>query len=190
MAVMRGLWDSKISPEPIVTSHFKTLIDNRTGAQRVQDLAEQVGVPGSLGVVAGLTQIRFTSVTAGAILTVTGVFAAFLFQLSIQLLDRASSWLDARPKPSPSTSRHALLLGELSSNAAYAALVAAATTGLTLALTISSFGWQTRLATAATVAALAHLAMTMLLVLRRVFLLTRARLTDIRTGSSLGADQP
>lgn len=171
---------SKVDPSPIIAGHLATIADD-TGHRHPRDLLEQFVVPVIAAVATGVAGVEVSAQTGIAVLTLAGLFSAFLFQLTIQLLDRAASWAESRPRPSPSTSRYADLLGELSANAAYASLVSAATATAALAVAVSSDGWQERLLAAVTVGLLVHLGVTLLLVAQRVFLLTRAKLNEART---------
>lgn len=172
---------SKLDPRPILVGHLETLSDGTSRVRR-RDIVEQYLVPVLAGIGAFILGIKISSTTAAAILTLAGIFAAFFFQLSVQLLDRAADWAEGDPTPGPETTRYALLLEELSANTTYAALVAAMTSAAALAVGISDSGWMERASAAVTVALLAHLATTLLLVATRVFLLTRARLNSARTG--------
>jgi len=155
------------------------------GRPRRRDYAEQFVAPVLAGAVTWWINIRISPATGAALLTLAGLFAAFLFQLVIQLLDRAASWADTKPETGPLTSHYAALLTELSANAAYASLVAAVAATTSLGATISSKGWQERLLAAIAVALLVHLGTTLRMVTRRVFLLTKSRLHDARTGAHL-----
>jgi hypothetical protein len=179
---MGGRRESKIDPAPIVRAHLATLIDAASRRRRLQDYIEQYLTPLAVGLGAWWLDITISAGTGAAILTLAGLFAAFLFQLIIQLLDRAAGWAEIRPAPGPATSRHALLLGELSANAAYASLVAAVTACLSLGVAVTSAGWEERLLGALTLGMLAHLGTTLMMVTRRVYLLTVRRLSDVRTG--------
>src|SRR5437879_1361516 len=123
--------DSKIDPAPIVAGHFATLVGS-DGRPQTRDYIEQAGIPIAAGLGAGLGNAAISATTGAAILTLAGLFAAFLFQLTIQLLDRAADWAESSPAPSPATSRYADLLGELSANTGYAALVAGLTASVGL----------------------------------------------------------
>ena len=172
---------SRLDPRPVLVGHLATL---RSDAGRLQarDLVEQYGVPIAAGVGAAIIDVQISGTTAAAILTLAGIFAAFFFQLSVQLLDRAADWAESDPDPGPHTTKYARLLEELSANTTYAALVAAATSAVALAAGVSNAGWPERALATVTVALLAHLATTLLLVATRVYLLTRARLNAARTG--------
>ena len=108
-----------------------------------------------------------------------------MFQLTIQLLDRAAAWVESHPKPGPHTSKHALLLEELSANAGYAALISVIAAAVAIVCIIATAGLAERLLASILAIIMAHMGSTILLVGRRVFLLTRARLIDARTGEEL-----
>jgi hypothetical protein len=179
--------DSKIDPSPIVRGHLATLV-GADGHPRTRDYVEQAGVPVAVGIGAGLGNAVISTTTGTAVLTLAGLFAAFLFQLTIQLLDRAADWAESSPLPSPATSRYADLLGELSANTGYAALVAGLTASVGLVAGLLPSGLIERLTAALLVCLLAHLGVTLLLVANRTYLLTRAYLNAARTGESLKKD--
>ena len=173
---------SKIRLDPIVKSHYQTLRDE-TGKIPRSDFAQHFIIPLSSGSIIGAIGAEISMPTSIALLTLAGIFAAFFFQLGVQLLERAASWADEGPDPGPNTSRYAMLLEELSANSTYASLIAALSAILTLIAGIISGGWYGQTAAALAVMILAHLAVTLLYVISRVFLLTRARLIAVRTGS-------
>lgn len=175
--------DSKINPAPIIEGFRKTLVFT-DGRISLRDRIQQYVMPLSVGLISALLQLELSTNIGIAILTLSGLFSAFLFQLTIQVLERAASWNDTRPLPGPETSRHANLLAELSANAAYAALISAATAVAALLASITSSGGPEQIAVVLTLILLSHLGTTLLLVVRRVFLLTVERLNDARTGAS------
>jgi hypothetical protein len=178
---VRRRHDSKIDPTPIVRAHFGTFTD---GADRLRrrDLVEQVVLPIAAGTIAWWFGAEISATTALGALTLAGLFSAFLFGLSIQLLDRSATWADTKPDPGPSTSSYANLLAEMSANAGYASLVAAIAAAACLAVAITSTGWQERVLAATVVTLLVHLGTTLLMVARRTYLLTAERLLRARTG--------
>lgn len=178
-----GLDDSKLDPRPVIQGHWASLVHGDSSPS-VRDLIEQYAVPGAIGLAAYFIGIEVGEGLGAALLTISGIFAAFMFQLTIQLLDRAAAWAETHPVPGPSTSKHAILLEELSANAGYAALICVLAAAMTVVCIIAKPGLGERVAAAVLMMLLAHLATTLLLVGRRVFLLTRARLLDTRTGSS------
>lgn len=179
---MLGRQASKINPSPIVLSHLRVLVDGDGNRSR-RDYLEQFGIPAGLGLALFVGGVTISATTATAVLTLAALLAAFLFQLTVQLLDRAADWAQSDPAPGPSTSRYAELLEELSASAGYASIISAATASGALGVAITSRGWQEHLLAAITVALLLHLAATLLLVARRVFLLTKERLNTARTGT-------
>lgn len=179
---MNAKGESKLDPTPYLKMHVRSFVQNEH--VRARDVLEQYLLPVGAGVAAFAFSVNISAPTGIAMLTLAALFAAFLFQLVIQLLDRAAAWADARPEPGPSTSRYADLLQELSGNAAYASFVSALASASALAVAISSKGLAEHILAGAAIALFAHLATTLLLVARRVFLLTVARLNDARTGAS------
>src|SRR5206468_11778177 len=96
-------------------------------------------------------------------------------------LSRAAAFAESHPSPSRETSEYARLLEDLSANAGYSALVSAVAGVSALAVSITSSGWQEHALAAMTVAVFVHLGTTLLLVSRRVFLLTVTKLNAART---------
>ncbi|WP_328333009.1 hypothetical protein OHA70_15455 [Kribbella sp. NBC_00382] len=107
---------SKLTPTPLVTEHYRTLRDVRTGKLRRRDFATFLGLPVGLGVVSWLLGLRMPSVgdLVQGVAILTGLLFAlviFVFQLRIQV----GSNLDQVRRD------HVLLLiDELFSNVLYA----------------------------------------------------------------------
>ena len=173
--------NSRLSPLPIIIIHIRTL-RNTHGVYKVRDIVEHYIIPVVCGIVALYLNFKISEAIAISLVTITGIFAAFFFQLSISLLGRAASWSEGNPQPSRDTTRYASLLGEISANSSYSALIAILTAAFAVAVGISDEGWVERVCVSVTVVLLAHLVVTILFISVRVFLLTRARLIRARTG--------
>lgn len=175
---------SLIRLKPVIVFHYSTLRDPRS-LPRLRDFAGFLFTPAALGVLAAILRIKISSTTAAALVTVTGILAAFFFQLSVQLLNRAADLALSNPTPSRETTDYASLLKLLSANAVYSALMAVAASTFALLAGISSCGWTETLFVSLTVFLCAHLAWTLMLIASRVFLLTQARLIFARTRPDL-----
>lgn len=176
----------KVSPRPILVAHLQTLVDGTHGRPHVADFVILYGVPVVVSVLAAwrAPDLKIGEGLAAALLAVAGLFGAFLFQLSIQLLNQAATWADTHPTPSAHTSTYADRLGGLAANTSYACFVSIVTVAVVTAAAIIVEGaWET-LVVAAVIALLVHLALTLLMILRRVFLLSSERITQARTGAS------
>ena len=171
---------SKCNPLPIISRHQQTFVGT-DGKFQIRDILQQYGVPAVAGVVMFILDANISSTSAAALMTLTGIFAAFCFQLSVQILTRAAMWAEGDTSAGPATSKLATLLEELSANALYTALVAASASIMIFASGNISYGWLERVITAVATILIAHLAMTLLMVITRVFLLTQARLIEVRT---------
>lgn len=171
----------KASPRKLIGAHYGTLVDRRTGRLRWQDHLLFEGVPAALVAASLVLQIELSSGVVAALLTVTGILAAFLFGAMLQVAERALDWSDLPPQQGPETSRHAQILHELASNSGYAALVSIAAA---LAFVVASVatGPVLVVATAIGLGLGAHLILVLLLVVVRVFSLTEERLRGARTG--------
>lgn len=173
---------SRTSPRPILITHFRSFRDaNRR--RRYRDLLEQVAFPLACGACAIIAKIELSEATSAGILAITGVASAFCFQLGVQLLDRAANWAENRPEPGPDTTEYAALIEELSANTMYAAYVAGLAGITAFSAGVTDKGWPERTLVCATAIVTAHFLVTLMLVIARVFLLTRARLNIARTGS-------
>ena len=181
--VKYSLRDSRLSPWPIISGHFATFRESSSGLKK-SDLLEQLGFPLLCSTAAVVCPVKLSETTAAGIVAVTGILSAFGFQLAVHLLSRAATWSDTRPVPSPETSRHASLIEELSANTIYASFVSAMSAVTALTAGFLNGGWPERIMVGALALMLSHLVVTMMLVMTRVFLLTRAQLNDARTGSS------
>ena len=174
---------SRLNPGPVVSGHFATFRESAPGLRK-RDILEQLVLPLLCGAVSTGLSVSLSETAAAGIVAVTGVLSAFGFQLAVNLLHRAATWNDTRPKPSPETSRYASLIQELSANTIYASFVSAMSAMVALAAGFLNGGWPERLLAGALALLLSHLVITMMLVMTRVHLLTRAQLNDARTGSS------
>src|SRR5205085_9387025 len=110
-------------PRYIIEAHRRTYVDARTGRARWQDHALFEGLPllALAGCLAG--DVRLNVPTSAGLLTVTGLLAAFLFGVMLQVYARAGEWADTSPAPGRDTSEHAINLEEVAANAGYAAFV-------------------------------------------------------------------
>lgn len=174
--------EGKADPRPIINAHLATLVNAATGKVRRADQLVAFVLPLAVGVIVGSFDVRVTGVLAIGLLTVAGVAGAFLFQLAVQLLGSITAWADSDPQPGSQTSRQAQLFRELQANASYASLIAIVAA---VVLAVAAVGGQDmvqRLVSAVAATLLVHFAVTMLMVLRRVFLLSIARLDEARTG--------
>ena len=172
---------SKINPIPIVSGFLRTLVED-DGRRNLRDYVEQYVVAFIGGAVVVWQEVDLPGQVKAGALAISALFAAFLFQLTIQLLERSASWVDNAPEPGAETTQHAKLLEELSANSAYAALVSALVSSASLVSIVANTGWSGRIIGGLLVASFIHLSAAMLLVLRRVFLLTQERLNTARTG--------
>ena len=172
---------SRISPMPILKTHFCSF-DSANKKRRNRDILEQVVLPLACGTCVTVLKIELSGATSAGILAITGVASAFCFQLGVQLLDRAANWAENRPEPGPDTTKYASLIEELSANTMYAAYVAALAGIAAFSAGVTDEGWPERTLVCATAIVTAHFLVTLMLVMARVFLLTRARLIVARTG--------
>jgi hypothetical protein len=174
----------KASPWLLIKAHYGTYVDARTGRIRWQDHAAFGGIPIAIAAVAVWRDVHLGGVTAGALLTASALLSALLFDVMLQISQRAMDWADSDPEPGIETTEHATYLRELSANAGYSSLVCiAAALDYVVALTS-----QSRLLEATSVIGLAlgaHLIMVLLMVMKRVYALTEERLRRAHTGAGL-----
>ena len=137
-------------------------------------ILREATVPILCGACVGVLDVSISPSLAGSIVIVSGILAGFFFQLSMQTLERAASWAEGNNYTG--TSVYGLLLQDLSASSSYAALVSVVCTGVSIAVGISSAGWNERILAGLCAAMVVHLALTFVLVLVRVFSVTRSRL--------------
>ena len=176
---------SKIDPRSIIRAHRATYVDARTGRRRVGDILLMEGLPAAVLVAMLVLSVELTRAMAVGLLTVTGLLSALLFGVMLQVSERAMDWSDSRPEPGPGTSSHAIYLEELAANAGYASLTAIFAAIAYVAASVTK-GWPLKVSTAIGVALGLHLVLVLLMVMRRVFALTRERLNRARTGRTTG----
>jgi hypothetical protein len=177
---MRG--NLKAHPRYIIEAHRRTYVDARTGRARLQDhfLFEVVPLLAFAGCLAG--DVKLNVPTSAGLLTVSGLLAAFLFGVMLQVYERAGEWADTAPETGKNTSEHATNLEEVAANAGYAALLClCAATSFVIASATSD--WPLRISSALGLALALHLALVLLMVMSRLFLLTRTSLDRARVGS-------
>lgn len=174
----------KSNPKRLLSAHFGSYADARTGRIRLQDHAMFEGIP---VVVAGgcvLLEVKLPAAASVGLLTVSGLLSAFLFGAMLQVSARAMDWADANPARGPATSAHAIFLREISANAGYASLVCIVTS---IAFIVAATTPKTAPVAASAVGLgfATHLVLILLLVMTRVFAVTEERLVQARTGATV-----
>lgn len=174
----------KADPRGIIRAHRRTYIDARTGNRRWQDHAVLEAFPIVVLAVCIIGDVKIATAASVGLLTVTGLLSAFLFGVMLQVSERAMDWSDTLPTPGPETSAHAIYLSELAANSGYASLVSIVTAGVFVVASFST-DWALRISSAVGLALAVHLALILLMVMKRVFALTQQRLNRARTGADL-----
>ena len=172
----------KANPRAIIRAHRRTYIDVRTGHRRWQDHAFIEIVPVLLGIGCFVAKVKLPVAASVGLLTVSGLLSAFLFGVMLQVSERAMDWADSSPTPGADTSSHATYLSELAANSGYASLVCIMTSAIFVVASASS-GWLLRISTAVGLALALHMALVLLMVMKRVYALTTERLNRARTGA-------
>lgn len=179
--------DFKADPREIIRAHRRTYANALTGKQSALDRVAFEGAPLALmGLCVGLG-VRLSSAASAGLLTVTGILASLLFGVLVELSTHAMNLADSRPEPGAATSQHAVYVEELAANTAYASLVCIAA-AITFVVTSISSAWTLRIFTALGLALSAHLALVLMMVMKRVFTLTVQQLNRARTRADLAAD--
>ena len=173
---------SKIGPAPYVSTHLHALA-GPTGGLRPRDIVEQFAVPVAAGLGVFAYGVEVEPLIGTALIMLASLLGAFMFQLAVQLLDRAAAWAESSPDPGRATSNRADLMQALCAHAAYSAMVAVLAAGVALAASVARAGTAEHALAGATATTYLHLAATLLLVTRRVFLLSRTQLNAARTGA-------
>jgi hypothetical protein len=176
--------DFKADPREIIRAHRRTYANVLTGKQSMLDRLVFEGAPFVVvGVCVGL-DVRLSSAASVGLLTVTGVLATLLFGVLVELSTHAMDVANEPPEPGPATSQHAIFIEELAANTAYASLMCIAAAVIFVVASISS-AWTLRVFTALGLGLSAHLALVLMMVMKRVFTLTVERLNRVRTGADL-----
>jgi hypothetical protein len=172
----------KISPWPLIRAQHRTYVDARNGKARGRDYLLFDGVPLVVGGLAAYLDLKLTTAASGALLAASGILAALLFGVMLQISQRAVDWADDPPEPGKETTEHADFLRQLATNAGYASLVCVFAAIAYVCATIS--GHEKReIASAVGVGLGVHMALVLLMVMKRVFALTEERLIRVETGS-------
>ena len=172
----------KANPMEVIRAHRHTYIDVRTGTRRNQDVLIVEVVPALLGIAMLSLKVKLLPGASIGLLTVAGLLSAFLFGVMLQISGRAMDWADTKPKPGSDTSAHAIYLQELAANSGYASLVCIITAAIFVAASVST-GWALIVATATGLALAFHMALVLLVIIKRVYALTIERLNRARTGA-------
>lgn len=174
---------SKADVRKIVQVHRASYTNDATGRRSILDHLQFEGVPLVAAVLFGAFDVTLRPAASVGLLTISGLLGAFLFGVMLQISDRAMTWADEHPAQGRDTSEHALYLEALAANAGYASLVSiAAAVAYVVAATSHGHPWVLRIASAIGLALGVHLALTLLMVMKRVFALTQQRLIRARTG--------
>jgi hypothetical protein len=179
----------KADPRGVLRAHRRTYIDVRTGTRRRQDVIGLEVIPVLVGIAVFFLKVKLPIGASVGLLTVAGLLSAFLFGVMLQVSERAMDWADAAPVPGPDTSAHATYLQELAANSGYASLICILTAAVFVVASVSSH-WVLRIGTAVGLALALHMALILLMVMKRVYALTVERLNRARTGADRGQLSP
>lgn len=174
--------DFKADPREIVRAHRGTYVNALTGDRSWLDLIAFEGSPLVVLAICLALKIRLSPTASVGLLTVSGFLATLLFGVLVELSTHAMDMADDPPKPSSSTSQHAIFIEELAANTAYASLICIAA-AIAFVVTSISSAWTLRIFSALGLALGVHLVLVLTMVMKRVFSLTVERLNKVRTGS-------
>lgn len=144
-------------------------------------VVREMCLPLMIGCLSAVWGLSISAQLAASLVVVTGVLAAFFFQVSIQVLVRAASWVMSVEERSDDGYEYARLLHDLAASSSYAALISVSCALAAVGAGISSCGWNERLFVGMSLGLISHLLLTLVLVLVRVFLLTRGRILRVVT---------
>jgi hypothetical protein len=179
-----GKGDIKVDPLSIVRAHRKTYVNASTGRPSQMDRIVLEVAPVAFAAISLILDIKLKPGASIAMLTAAGILSALLFSLMLQVSERAISWADDAPKPGSETSRHAQYLLELAANSGYTSLIAVLLVCILVGAS-TTHGWALRILSALALATSAHLILLMLMIMKRVFVLTAERLRYARTGAGI-----
>lgn len=177
--------DFKADPREIIRAHRRTYADARTHRPSWRDRLTFEGLPlATLGLCLGLN-VRLPSAASVGLLTVAGLLGTLLFGVLVELSTRAMDMADDSPEQGSATSQHAIFIGELAANTAYASLMCIFAAVVFVVASVGTH-WVLRISSAIGLALGIHVVLVLMMVMKRVFALTIQRLTRARTG----ADRP
>ncbi|WP_160050523.1 hypothetical protein [Nocardiopsis sp. FR4] len=157
--------DAKWSVLGVVTDHLNTLVDRRTGRWMTRDYAAFFAFPLGVGVCAFLFEVRIAN--AQNLIAGVSVFTALLFGLLVHVFGLGLRV--AAERSGEGALRTARMVDQLHANVAYATLLGlVATAGLMALIVAYDQEAVPRWASAVVIAALVHLFMTLLMVLKRI----------------------
>jgi hypothetical protein len=177
---MRGSF--KANPWFIIRAHHRTYVDAATNRPRWQDY---VAFDLSPLIVAGASIALHLKLSVGAsagLLSASALLSALLFGVMLQVAERAMDWADDPPEPGVETAEHVRFLRELGANAGYAALTCIVAAGAFVVAATTAHR-KLEIATAVGLALGWHLALVLMMVIKRVFALTENRLNRVQTGA-------
>jgi hypothetical protein len=180
----------KIDVSEIIRAHYRTLYDNRHGRLSRVDLLLFFVLPLIVAVTATVAGARLGA--AGSLLGAVSILGGFLFALLVLVLQMsadAAARTEEENGPSPRILRRVKVLREVSANVAYSVLASILTT---ISLVVGDLvlvpstsprledlgqnSQQPAWISAVSIFLLSHLALTLLMVLRRVFSVTQREL--------------
>ena len=146
-------------------------------------LVVELFIPVLFGLLTSVTCHAFLKELASVLVLVCGIFSAFLFQVSIQMLIRSAAWRIKSEDQFDDKYRYGVLLHNLAANSSYASIISATCAISAIFAGISSYSWIECLLTGLTVGLFTHLILTFILVLVRLFLITRGQIISVYTNS-------
>lgn len=174
----------KADPTRVISAHYATLVDDRTGRPMIGDFALFLGAPVLVGGYCVLQSVKLPSGASVGLLTVSGLMSALFLGVMLQISQRAMDFADAHRTPSADVTDQAEFLRQIAASSGYASLVSFLASGLFVVASATS---KTVLIcfSAIGLAVLVHLAVMLLMVIRRVFAITEQRLNVAQTNAEV-----
>jgi hypothetical protein len=175
--------NSKISPWPLIKAQHKTYVNATNNRPRAVDYLLFDGTPCVVLAVCLSTGVKLSTGASSALLTASLLLSALLFGVMLQVSQRAIDWADDPAPASRETTEHTLFLREIGTNAAYASLVCVVASIAFVVSTMTS-GLALEISSAVGLALGAHLFLVLLMVMKRLFMLTNERLNQVVSGEA------
>jgi hypothetical protein len=174
----------KADPRGLIRAHYATLVNAQTDKVRLLDHLQLEGIPALAFAICWLSGVALSESVSVGLLTVAGLLSAFFFGAMLQLSQRAMDWADSSPTPGEETSYYGRFLRQTTANAGYASLISILAAAIFVIVAASAAHHHTAqvIFSAIGLGLSAHLMLLLAMVLRRLFALTDARLTDAETG--------
>ena len=176
----------KANPWKLIQAHYRTLRDDQTNKTQWQDFALFLGVPAAVFVLCLVIGVELPKGASAALLTATGILAAFFFGVVLQIAERAMDWADRAPDPGKQTTWQVRFLAQIAANAGYACLVSITAAAVFVVALVGKSTLVVVVFSSLGLALAVHLVLLLSMVLTRLQALITRRLNSALVGGPKG----